>query len=286
MDLKQLVLLALQISIFATVLGFGLKATPGDLLYLVRRPGLLARSLVAMFVIMPIFAIVLARMFDFRPAVEVALVALSISPVPPLLPKREGKAGGLSSYALGLMAVLALFAIVIVPLALRIIGQTFDRPFAIAPRTIAGMVLTMVIVPLAAGLLARRFMPALAARLASPVSTTATVLLALGALPLLVVSLPAIWALIGDGTILAMIVFVVAGLLVGHLLGGPEPEHASVLALSTACRHPAIALAIAAANYPDERVGGAILLYLLVNIIVCIPHIAEQRKQIGAPTAA
>ena len=47
MDLKQLVVLALQISIIATVFGFGLKATIADLLYLVHRPGLLARSLLA-----------------------------------------------------------------------------------------------------------------------------------------------------------------------------------------------------------------------------------------------
>jgi BASS family bile acid:Na+ symporter len=286
MDLKQIVLLALQISIFATVLSFGLKATPDDLLYVVRRPGLLARSLIAMFVVMPLLAIVLTRAFDFRPAVEIALVALSISPVPPLLPKREGKAGGLTSYGLGLMALLALFAIVIVPPAVRVLGQMFDRPVAMSPGAVAAVVLTMIIAPLAAGLLVGRLMPALAARLAGPLAVGATVLLGLGALPLLLAVLPSVWALIGDGTILAMVIFIVGGLLVGHLLGGPEPEHATVLALSTACRHPVIALTIAAATYPDEHAGAAIVLYLLLNVIVCILYVAEQRKHIARAAAA
>ena len=39
-----------------------------------------------------------------------------------------------------------------------------------------------------------------------------------------------------------------AGLLAGHLMGGPDPDHSVVLARSSACRHPAIALSIAAAT--------------------------------------
>ena len=60
MDLKQLLVLALQVSVACTVFGFGLKMTVHDLLYLVRRPGLLARSLLAMFVVMPVVAVLLA----------------------------------------------------------------------------------------------------------------------------------------------------------------------------------------------------------------------------------
>ena len=69
MDLQQIVVLVLQISIIAMVFGFGLKATPDDLLYLWRRPGLLLRSLVAMLVVMPIVAVFLVWTFDFpRPS--------------------------------------------------------------------------------------------------------------------------------------------------------------------------------------------------------------------------
>src|SRR5262245_42156877 len=128
MDLKQLVLLALQVSILSIVFGFGLKATPADLMYLVRRPGLLLRSLLAVFVIMPIVAILLVRMFDFPPTVRAALVALAISPVPPLLPRKERKAGATSSYGLGLMAILALVSIVAVPASLELLGRLFQRP--------------------------------------------------------------------------------------------------------------------------------------------------------------
>ena len=46
---QQAIVLALQASILMTVFEFGLRATPGDVLYIVRRPALLGRSLIAMF---------------------------------------------------------------------------------------------------------------------------------------------------------------------------------------------------------------------------------------------
>lgn len=278
MDTKQIVMLALQISIITMVFGFGLKASFGDLLYVVRRPGLLVRSLLAMFVIMPIVTVVLVRAFDFIRAIEIALVALSISPVPPLLPKREGKAGGLMSYALGLMATFGALSIILVPLVLELLQRVFGLSVGVSPGSIASVVLVMILAPLVAGAVIRALAPGAAHRLAGPATQLATIILVLGALPLLVATLPAAWGLIGDGTIVAIVVFVATGLVVGHLLGGPEPDHASVLALSTACRHPAIAFGVASSNFPEERFGGAIILYMIVSALVATPYVMWRKK--------
>ena len=67
MDLKQLVVVAFQVSLFVIVFGYGLRAEFADLLYLFRRPALLVRSLIAVLVVMPAVAVVLARWFDFTP---------------------------------------------------------------------------------------------------------------------------------------------------------------------------------------------------------------------------
>jgi BASS family bile acid:Na+ symporter len=285
MDLKQLVLLAFQVSILGTVFGYGLKAYPDDLLYLVRRPGLLLRSVLAVLVIMPVLVVLLDRMFDFRPVAEVALMALAISPVPPLLPGREARAGGRQSYGLALMATLALLAIVVVPLWLEILQWIFDRPLGVAPGAIARVVLIMAVLPLVAGVAVRAILPALADRIEKPVALVAKVLLPLAVLVLLAGTWRAVWDAIGEGAVIAMVVFVAAGLLVGHLLGGPDPEHSVVLALSSACRHPAIALSIATANFPDEHFAGVILLYLIVNAIAGLPYLAWQRahRPVSAP---
>ncbi len=280
MDAKQILTLVFQVAIIGTVFGFGLNSTRDDLLYLWRRPGLLVRSLLAVLVVMPVAAVMLTKALDFRHNVEVVLVALAISPVPPLLPQKESKAGGRRSYGLGLMLFLGLVAIAVIPLVVELLEQVFARPFTVDAGAIARIVLVAVLLPIVAGMAVRALTPRVAERLGKPVRLIANGLLLVGVVVLLVVSWRAVWAAVGDGTILVLIGFVVVGLLVGHLLGAPEPDHAAVLALSTACRHPAIALGIAAANFPDERFGGTIILYLLVSAIVGIPYVAWRRRRL------
>jgi BASS family bile acid:Na+ symporter len=279
-EFKTLVLLVLQVSVFCTVFGFGLDTTPEDVLYVLRRPALLARSLVAMFVIMPAVAICLVWLFDFRHVVEVVLVALSISPVPPLLPRREGQAGGRAPFALGLMALLAALAIVIVPGAPQVIKGFAHHSLDMSPLAVARTVLETALAPLAAGMIVRARLREATRRLGALVNRIAWVLLAVGVLALLTTNLSAMWALVGNGTLVAMTTFVMVALAVGHVLGGPDPRHAAVLALSNACRHPAIAFAIASTNFPSEQFGPTVLLYVIVNIVLCIPYVWWQRRRV------
>lgn len=279
MDSKQLVILAFQIAIAGTVFGFGLKATLGDVLYLARRPGLLARSLLSVFVVMPLLAVVFVKLFELKLTTEVVLVALAISPVPPLLPKNEVKASGHASYGLGLMVFLAVAAIALVPLSVEAMELAFGRPYAVESGAIAKIVLMLIVLPLVAGMIVHTLLPRVSARLQKPVGAAATALLVIAAVFLLAGAWKAIWAATGSGTVLAIALFVVSGLIVGHLLGGPEPEHSAVLAMSTACRHPAIALAIAIANYPGERFVGTILLYVLVNTVLWIAYARWSAKR-------
>jgi BASS family bile acid:Na+ symporter len=286
-DLKQIVVLALQVSILSIVFGFGLKTTLDDLLYVARRPGLLARSILAVFVIMPVVAVTLARLFNFAATIRIVLVALAVSPLPPILPNKQSKAGSYTPFGLGLMAMLALLSIVTVPAAVELLGRFLGRQLEPASATIARVMLMSTLVPLAAGMIVRAALPTVANRLEKVVTLFGKVLLLLGVLALVAAALPEIWALIGNGNVLAIVIFTVAGLAIGHILGGPNPDHSIVLALSTACRHPAIALSLAAANFPDQRFAATILLYLIVSAIVCFPYLAWQQQQAaGAVRAA
>ena len=94
MNLQSLILMALKLSIVLNVFALGLNATLADATSLLRRPKELAKAFLAMNVVMPIFAAIVVGIFDLHPAVKIALVALSLSPVPPILPKKALKAGG------------------------------------------------------------------------------------------------------------------------------------------------------------------------------------------------
>jgi len=282
MNLAAVIVLALKTSLVLIQFGLGLEVTLEDLTYLFKRPGLLLRSLFSMNIAMPLFAVVLVLAFKgLHPAVKVALVTLAVAPIPPILPKKAVKAGGRSSYMFGLLVGSGLLSILFVPLAMELLEIVFQTPLQMSPLAVAPLVLIGVVVPLAAGMAVHRFAPRLADRLAKPVSLVATLLLVIAILPLFFAARGAIGSLIGNGTLTAIAGFVLAGLTFGHLLGGPDSGDRIVLGLSTAARHPGVALAIADANFPEQRtlIMAALLLYLLVNAIVTIPYQISMKRR-------
>lgn len=286
MNPRMILGLTLKASIILTLFGFGLHATRNDILYVLRRPMVLVRSLVAIFVVMPLFAILMTSLVSFNRAVVIALVALSISPVPPTLPKKVTKSGGHPPYGLGLMVTATSFSIVFVPLAVYLIGKYLNRPFAMGPGAVAELIVFSALAPLAAGILFQKVAPTTAMRIADPISRIAGIVLLVAMLCILAVSLPTIWSLIGNGTIVAFVVFVIVGLTVGHFFGGPGSGERVTLALSTASRHPALALAIAGVNIPEERrVIDAVVLYLLVSALLTMSYATWQRKKFREITA-
>jgi BASS family bile acid:Na+ symporter len=280
MNTQALVLHCLQASILGTVLSFGLQAAVTDALFLVRNPGQLVRSVLAIFVVMPVAAVIIVEIFALPHATEIALVVLALAPIPPLLPKKESKAGGEGAHALGLMVVMGLLAIVMVPLLLWLLGHYFDRDLKMPPQAIAKVIVVMIVLPLLAGMVVRAIAPVLAARLARPIALASLILLVVIAALILSKVTPVVVNLLHGGTLVALIAFVVIGLAVGQLLAGPVPQRQTVLALSTASRHPAIALAIAKTNFPNEPfLDATIVLYLLVVTVLAIPYVQWRRRR-------
>jgi bile acid:Na+ symporter, BASS family len=284
MPLASLVPAVLQTSIFLLVLSIGLTATPQDALMMARHPGKLLRMVVAMNLVVPAFAVAAALAFELHPTIEIAMVAIAISPVPPVLPIKAMQAGPQRSYAVGLLTAASVLSVAYIPLVVMALDRLFPSDLAMSPLVVAKAVSLSVLAPLAAGLLLRRLAPRLAERSARLVMRTAVALLALALLPVLVGAFPRVVSLIGNGTLLALAALVVAGLVAGHLLGGPAPEERSMLALASASRHPAVAVALAHANFPDDRlVVPAVLLYLIVCMVVTTPYLLWSRRRAGLP---
>jgi len=279
MTAQSLILLALKASIVLAVFAIGLASRVDDTLFLLSRPKLLVRSVLAINVVMPLVAAAMAWSFDLPEAVEMALVALAVSPVPPLLPKKQVKARGEPSYAIGLLVAAALVAVVFVPVAVALVGLVFRMPVHMDPWPVAVLVFATVLAPLLAGVAVRRLAPGLAARFARPAGLVANIVLTLAFLAVLVTAGPAIAALLGTGAFWAMAAFVAIGLAVGHGLGGPDPHDRTVLALAAATRHPGVAMAITSANFPGyKEVLPAFLLYIVCGAVLAIPYMMWRKR--------
>jgi BASS family bile acid:Na+ symporter len=281
-----MILLAVKASLALTVFAVGLQATSRDVTYLLRHPALLVRSFVSMNVVMPLLALWAAIVFDLHPAVKLALITLAMSPVPPFLPGRAMKAGGAASYTVGLFATASLLAIIVIPASMWLLGRLFAVPFHMPASVVARIVTVTVLVPLAAGIVVRHYLPTAAARFVKPVALIATLMLIGGLIPLFVHVWPDIKLLLGNGTLLAIIALTFVGLAMGHILGGPSDDNRTVLALATASRHPAVAIAIASTNFPGEKlVVAAVLLDLIVSAVASAPYTAQSRRQALARTS-
>src|SRR5215469_10558405 len=115
-----LAVLAFKVNIPMQVFAIGLGATWQDAVYLFGRPRLLANSVLARNVAVPIIAILLIKTFPFHVAIAITLGVLAVTPVPPLLPRSQMTAGSHSSYVLGLLVSQSLLAIVLVPVTIEL----------------------------------------------------------------------------------------------------------------------------------------------------------------------
>jgi bile acid:Na+ symporter, BASS family len=274
MTIAMLSTLLLRSSLFALVAAIGMASSWRDAIWLVRSPMLLVRAVLSMQVLAPLFAVGLGVTLPLHPGVKIALVLLSLSPVPPALPGKELKVGGNRPFAVSLLIVSALLSIIVIPTSLGILNDITTYTLGIQPAAIAMLVAESIFIPLGVGMIVGAISLEFGLRASPIISKVATVLLLVGILPPLIAALPAMGMLLGDGTLVVCAATCIAALLFGHLLGGPDRGDRTVLALSTSMRHPAMAIALVQANFADEPlVMPGILLYLLVAVVVRIPYL-------------
>src|SRR5918994_448333 len=141
MRIAALLPVIIQLSLALMVLSVGLSTRDEDLTYLFRRPKLLLRSLLSMYVVMPVFAAILAKSFDLTPVVRGSLILLAISPLPPIFPNKALKSGGERSYTIGLLVAATLISIVFIPVALELLERVFGVPLHMSPAAVVALVL-------------------------------------------------------------------------------------------------------------------------------------------------
>ena len=282
MDWAGAAKVAFGVSLAVLVFGSGLGARFADVTALLHRPALLVRSLLAVLVLAPALAVALVRLFDVHHEVAVALVALSISPLPPLLPSRGEKAGGRTDYGLGLVLLLAVLAVPVIMISDTVLQAVFGRDYIATPWAIAQLLTLSVLAPLLAGMIVARMSPSTARALEGPLGRVQRWLLPIAMITLLISAAPRMWSLIGNSSLIAVAIFVVGSLCVGHVLGGPDRRFAAMLAFATSCRHPATALALASANFPDTDEHAAVALYGLVTAVAGAAYTVWFRRRIAA----
>jgi BASS family bile acid:Na+ symporter len=204
--------------------------------------------------------------------VGAVLLGFAVSPVLPPWAKKGTALGARGDYVIGLELLSTVVSLLVVPLTRTIAERLFGVATDFEPRAMVTVLLITVVLPIGLGIGIARCFPRTAPRLAAVADRLGRVVLLLGAVVLIAVNGPKMLAVIGEGTVLAILVVIVFGLLFGELLGGPDRGIRGALASATVSRHPAIALLLASGAFPQQQstVIGTVLIYLLASILLPI----------------
>lgn len=284
MDPATILKLVLVGAIWLIVISIGLRARPVDALLLVRSPALGGRAMLAMFVAVPVFVLVMTAVLPLDRGVRAALLALAMSPMPPILPSKEIKAGGDADYAIGLQVLATVVSILVIPVLLAIIGRFYGAALTFDPAMIAGTLVMTVGAPLAIGMVLGQWLGVRREALALWAGRLGSFALAVGVVIILYVSVPNMAALIGGGVLWAAAAMTGFGLLAGHALGGPSGGNRGALAVASAARHPGVAIAVASGAFPSDKpaITGAVLLYLIAGAVLTIPYMRWRKAEMAA----
>ena len=272
MTLVMVLKLGMMLSIILSLFALALRAKLADLAYLASHWRMALGAFIAMFVAVPAAALLMARALELNRAVEIALVAIAFSPLPPILPGKQLKAGAHACYVTGLLIGASVASIFIAPIGVALASRIFDVEAALSPGDVVLPIAITILLPLALGLVVGPLLGAARDKVSDIAGKIGAILLLISILGLLIIMAPKIWSLVGDGTILAFAALAIVGFAAGYLLGGPDAGDRAALALAASTRHPGVAIAIAAhALRDDTLVPAAVLLSMLVSTIVGIP---------------
>ena len=283
MGLTAYLLIALKGSVALLIFAVGLDSRLKDLVYLRQRPGVMLRSLLAMYVVVPLLALAAVKVLQLPPGMELALLVLAISAGAPMLPRKLMRLGN-EEYVISLVVVSSLLAIVTVPVWLALLGPHFDRPGTLDPMTVAGVLGKSFLLPLVLGVAVRWWLPDASARLSDLLLKVVGLVFSGCALALLVTHYQVILAVMGL-PILVLGGFTLAALGVGHAMGGPDPNDRTALAVSCATRHVGVAMVVAAAT-PNPRTVVLIVAYALASAVVIIPYMKWRSRVIPAASGS
>jgi BASS family bile acid:Na+ symporter len=304
---KVLLGVAIPLASFAT----GLRAARVQAGWLAKHPGLFARALITLLLLLPVGTVLFLESIGAPPLVRagltIAVIAIGIGP-PAIFGyvKAHAKAqaaardagdvpvgapvvGDALSFEVSLNIVLLAVSIVYIPAFIAVHGMFFQHHLHLAPAAIAKVVLGRALVPLALGLALGRFAP----RLVGPVVRYAGIFVQLVLLLVVVFAIVATWHQLtglGGRTWLTCAAVVLAEIVIGYLLGGPAVETRRVLASFSAMRFPALALLIASITPRAKELTPVILAYVLTSFVLVslqsaltAPRKAKTRGAAGGP---
>ena len=268
--------IAAVVMLVSLMLSAGLEINVDHLVGALKNYGLLARALIANFIVIPIIGVLLARAFHLDVYVAIGFVLMALAPGVPFLVRAAGRTpGGSLGFAAMLAFVMPALSIVTIPLTARFIfAAGFITPAEVAGSIPVGRIVATLVgfqlVPLVVGLLIANGAPKLAAKLRRPF----LLLFFVAAVALIVILGPtlekAVASVYGSRVMWATLVLVLLSAGTGWILGGPQAQYRRTLSIATVLRNIGTCAVIATATFPGTLVAPTVLTYFIIQFLISL----------------
>ncbi len=255
----------LPIAVFLMMVSIGTSLRPGDMRAHMKEVGWRgwARLLIAVFVVPPAVALILARILPLDMGETAGLFLIGVAPGAPMLTRNIARRG----FDAQLAATYQVYVALLTPLALPFLvlgaGKLYDKHIWIPPRIILAQVAEKQFVPLLIGLVLMYFAPRLLTRLHPWINGVANGMLVV----FLIVILYAMRAellKITPWVIVATLGVAAASIAIVHALARVDTWRTRTLAICNANRHIGLALLLSGRYVHAKNALPTVACYALV----------------------
>lgn len=259
---------AIWIFVISSIAAMGLNLTITEVLAPWKKKWLLSISLIANFIVVPLFALLVLYFFPLDLDLATGLLIVAAAAGAPSLPKAMDIIGGNVAYAVGLTMILILVTIFYMPFMLPYLieGVHVDQS------STALYLIIFMLIPLIVTMAIRAKIPFAAQKLhrfvdrISDLSIIAVLLIYTIALFTSDFSVKA-GTLLGLEGIAVAILFILGSFAIGYVMGGPDLRNRQVLAFGTGFRNVSAALVVVSANFTDPQILFMVLVIAVFGII-------------------
>jgi predicted Na+-dependent transporter len=240
--------LGVLIFVITSMLGMGFSLTISQIMAPLKNRRLILMSLVANFVLVPILALLIVGVIPLSEGLKIGLILVGFAAGAPFLPKLVQLAKGDMAFTAGLMVLLMVVTIAFLPIVLPFVLTGVQ----VNPWEIARSLVVLMLIPLGIALFIRARYEEVAKGLIHTMTMAANLSLVAMFIGYFVGYWDVTYGVLGTGGILVAILLVVGAVIIGYLLGGPDKNNKTVLALGTGQRNLAAAFAVASSNFAAD----------------------------------
>ena len=271
MKVDRLINILAAITLIEMMVTIGLGVTLSDVLRVSRSWSLVARAVLANYILVPAAAVGLLLLFRANPLVAVGFLVAAICPGAPYGPPLTAMAKGNVPVSVGLMVILAGSSAIVAPLLLQFLLPLVagDTPLTISVVKIIGTLLGAQLLPLCVGLLLRHQYPSLADKLRGPAGVLSASLNLLTLAVILFVQFRLLTEIRLIGYV-GMLSLLIVTMVAGALAAKRTPEERKGMVITTSVRNVGVSLVIVSGSFPGTAAITSATVYALFQTIVMV----------------